>query len=423
MGGVIRLAGLSGVPAAATHPMHALVADSQLRSALAGVRALGKAGVPVVALAPHAGAAGLWSRNTAVRGLGPDPAVDPDGFLAAISSAAARHGQSIVYAGRDATLQLLLDRHADLDPAASLPYPAIGATKVLFDKSLLPALAREAGVTVPRSVAQGTARELRSAAMSPASVAVKPATVGTELDFTLLLSTETELPQLLRALPDEEEIVVQERFEGPMGSLALVVDGDGRLVARFQHAVRRLWPPEAGSTVEAASVVPDDGVTRQAMRLLAAAGYAGFAQIDFFDTPRGPVFVDVNPRFYASMPLALACGVNLPAAWHAVVTGSPVPAAGPYRAGVSFRWLEADLVAALRGLPHLLLRRSPAPRVGAAWAADDPAPGIVGAVDSALARLGRATSRLLSRGGHEAPRGSAPAVMTPDGCTSRRRTK
>jgi hypothetical protein len=43
----------------------------------------------------------------------------------------------------------------------------------------------------------------------------------------------------------------------------------------------------------------------------------------------------------------------------------------PYRAGVSYRWLEADLMAATRGTRGRLFGRGPQPRTGPMWARDD----------------------------------------------------
>jgi hypothetical protein len=99
-------------------------------------------------------------------------------------------------------------------------------------------------------------------------------------------------------------------------------------------------------------------------------------------SPRGPLLIDINLRFYGTMPLALACGVNLPAAWHAVATGAPLPSPAPYAVGVRYRRLEADLAAASHGAPRRLLRRTPGPKIGATWAPDDPLAGAMVSVDS-----------------------------------------
>ena len=66
-------------------------------------------------------------------------------------------------------------------------------------------------------------------------------------------------------------------------------------------------------------------------------------------------------------------------------------AGGPaaYPEGVAFRWLEGDLVAAAAGHPGRLLRRPPAPRVGAMWATRDPLASALLATRAVTSRLGR----------------------------------
>ena len=108
--------------------------------------------------------------------------------------------------------------------------------------------------------------------------------------------------------------------------------------------------------------------------MLAAVGFSGLAQLDLIERAGRRFLIDINPRYYTSMPLALACGVNLAAIWHAVVIGDRIPPCR-YPAGVNFRWLEADMRAAIHGAPRVLAERIPRPRVGAMWAWDDPAPG------------------------------------------------
>jgi predicted ATP-grasp superfamily ATP-dependent carboligase len=170
-------------------------------------------------------------------------------------------------------------------------------------------------------------------------------------------------------------------------SIELVIDREGRLVARFQQVTRRTWPSAAGSIALATSVEPDEGLVSRTAAMLAEVGYWGLAQVDFVETPSGFTLLDVNPRFYRCLPLAVACGTNLPALWHAVAVGRPVGEPGAYRTGMTYRWLEADLVAAVRGAPARLFERAPHPSTGAAWASDDPLPGVLLSV-SALASRG-----------------------------------
>jgi len=368
--------------------MDALVTDAHLRYAVTGLRGLVAGGVDVVALGRSRGAAGLWSRYPAARAVGPDSVDAPAAFRARVGEVARRRGPLVVYPCEELSIDALLADPAALPDEAVLPYSGEAALRRLRDKRGLAPLAEEAGLGAPATLFQGSARELRKARL-PERCVVKPIGAGGRLISARVVESRAELLSLLDGLPHEEPLLVQEHVPGPLASLAVVVGRDGRLVARFQQTALRTWPVQAGRSSLAVSVAPDEALVERAVALLVGAGYWGLAQMQFLAGRRRPSLIDVNPRFYGSLSLALACGVNLPRAWHDVATGAEPPRPGPYRLGVSYRWLEADISAAYNGAVKLLLRRAPRPRVGAMWAPEDPLPSTILAFATARERIGR----------------------------------
>jgi predicted ATP-grasp superfamily ATP-dependent carboligase len=111
--------------------------------------------------------------------------------------------------------------------------------------------------------------------------------------------------------------------------------------------------------------------------------------------------IDLNPRFYVSLTLAVAAGVNLPAIWASLLLGLPVEDHG-YRSGVRFRQEKGDpraiacelrrgnYAAARDLLPH---RRT----VHALFSIRDPRPGLSIARDAAVAARRRLRDRRRGR--------------------------
>jgi biotin carboxylase len=353
------------------------VTDAHSRAAVAGIRGLGRAGVSVVAQATSRGAAGRWSRYAAAGG-------------ADLAALVAEHGPLVVYPGQENAVATLA---AGLPPGA-LPSQPGDAALALGDKVRAAELGVAAGVPPPALRASGTAEEI-AGDPPPAPVAVKSPGLSDALPGTLVCDTDAEVRALLDSLPADEPVLVQERAAGALVGVSLVLDRDGAVVARFQQVARRLWPTAAGASSAGVSVAPDDDLVERAAAVLRGADYWGLAQLQFVATARGPALIDVNPRFYGSLPLALAAGANLPAAWHAVATGERPSASGDYRIGVGYRWLEGELTAAFNGELRRLIEAPPRPRVGAMWAADDPLPGMVLGADAARQRISR---RRPSRG-------------------------
>jgi len=372
--------------------MDALVTDAHIPSAVSGIRALGREGLAVAALAPRRSAVGLWSRYCAARAVGPDSVTDPDGFMAAVHRVVERHGGLVVYPGQDEALNALLADEPGLPADAMLPYPGPEPLAALRDKGRLAILAADAGLATPSAFAVGQAGQLLSGEL-PDGAVVKPSLPGGAFAEVRLADSREDLRAVLATVPAGEEVVLQERLSGRLMAVSVLVDRDGDLVRRFQQVSLRTWPPDAGISSLAVSVEPDEALVEACRALLAAAGYWGLAQLQFLDAADGRRLIDVNTRFYGSLALALAAGVNLPAAWHAVTLEQPAGTPQPYRAGVSYRWVEADLMAATRGIRGRLTSRGPRPRTGPMWARDDPVASFLFAVDAAgggiRRRLGR----------------------------------
>jgi len=359
----------------------ALATDAHLREVVAGIRGLGRGGVPVVALASRPSAAGLWSRYVVSRRLAGDSTVHSAALDGVIAGIGRDHGPLVVYPGAEETINALVETVRP-SPRVLLPYASLEAVRLLRDKRALAELAREAGLTAPATIAEGHAGDLARASIG-VPCALKPVRSGSALATTRVVRSAPELRRVLGKLPATEPVLAQELYRGTLMAIALVIDGAGRPLARFQQASRRIWPREAGVSSLAVSVAPDERLVKKAVAVLRGASYAGMAQLQFIDGARGPLLIDVNPRFYGSLPLALASGVNLPAIWHAAVVDGSRPDTRDYRVGVTYRWLRADVAAAMGGAPGALLRRASRPRTGAVWAADDPLPALVSTAGTA----------------------------------------
>ena len=193
----------------------------------------------------------------------------------------------------------------------------------------------------------------------------------------------------------------------------IVAGRDGEMLTEIHQEATRTWPPGAGDTVLGRVVAPDPELSRGIARLVAELGWQGLAQIEFFRAPDGTVAItDFNGRFYGSMALAIAAGVNVPAIWARDALGLDPWEGGTRREarlGARFQWLNRDLAAGYAqgpaGLVDALAR-------GAA----------VGALDVECARSAAGLPLPAARGrapaagegsGWVAPRSAAPRSASP----------
>src|SRR5262249_47201918 len=139
-----------------------------------------------------------------------------------------------------------------------------------------------------------------------------------------------------------KSVLVQEFIEGAgAGYFALM--RDGQLRAEFAHRrIRDVRPTGSGSALRA-SVRPDPRVREAALAILSAIGWDGVAMVECRLRNDGtPIFMEVNGRFWASLPLAIYAGANFPALLAEMAEFGDVKTREDYRTGVRCRWILGD---------------------------------------------------------------------------------
>jgi predicted ATP-grasp superfamily ATP-dependent carboligase len=325
------------------------------RGALAAARALARAGwtVDVAYSEP-----GMTASSRAVgRAFAvPSPHEDRGGFVDAVAGAIEDTGAEVVFPA-DETQLLALSRHRDR-LGAILPYASHEVLRRATDRLEVARLAERTGLGTPATWRPGDLREWSG------PVVVKgrhPALVeddGGASRVETRIGTAVEARQWIAELEAAgHDAVVQQLALGRLASVSVLTDGDGVVRSESHQVTDRMWPPEAGVSTRARIVPADPGLSERISVLLAELGWVGLAQLQFIVDAQGRAnLIDFNPRFYGSLSLALAGGINFPASWAALATGRPVPAPRPPRIGLRYQWLGGDLRRAARerrgGLAH-----------------------------------------------------------------------
>jgi predicted ATP-grasp superfamily ATP-dependent carboligase len=243
----------------------------------------------------------------------------------------------------------------------------------LLDKRFMHSRARSAGLRVPDEQAFDTKRDLLDQEdQLPYPIVVKPVVRRSSHAPTSMRIDHKSQLELAPSGP----VVVQPFLFGSISSFNGVVKG-GRWIAAVHQRYERLWPPGCGASSAAVTIPPDASLEEKLLQLV--VGHEGIVEVEFAD---GHV-IDVNPRAYGSLPLAVKAGANLAAVWCAAARDEQ-PLGQPVRAtpGVRYRWLDADvrsITAQVRSrdmsIPNAL--RALRPRSGSAHSIEDwrdPAP-------------------------------------------------
>jgi predicted ATP-grasp superfamily ATP-dependent carboligase len=189
------------------------------------------------------------------------------------------------------------------------------------------------------------------------------------------------------------ECVVQQYVSG-VGIGVSMLFNHGKLRAKFSHK-RLVEKAVTGGPSTLRIGVVNPVLEEYAQKLLESVEFHGVAMVEFKyneNTGQGWL-IEVNPRFWGSLGLAIQSGVDFPLLLYRMATEGDVSPVVEYRTGLVVKWILGDLAAAAGRLNH---RNGSPSGVRAALRADgyddfhwdDPLPFFAGAVLSLRKFLG-----------------------------------
>lgn len=359
-----------------------LVAGDDYYASLAVVRGL-RAGGYEPWFATHAAATfAARSRATAGTFTLPRPARGNDAYVAALAEAARECGAEVVLAGNDLPLKALAGRNADFPAGTVLSAPTPDVVERTTDKAVLAALAAEVGLATPPTV-EVTLAELpvrREQLAFPAVAKPASSAVG-ERDRTWVAPPAQlveDVSALERLLAKSPRWLVQPYLDGVLTAVAGVA-WNGNIVCSVHQAALRVHPAQVGVSAYAEAIPADPALDSALGEVLRRLGWSGIFQFQLIRHGGAAHVIDLNPRPYGSLALAIGAGANLPAIWVDCLLGRE-PGNASYRAGTYFRAELRDARALLDALRQrrlseaLSIARPRRRTVHAIFSVRDPAP-------------------------------------------------
>ena len=347
-------------------PRHVLVTDAHSTSALSVVRSLGSHGMRVTA-AGEQGRFNLagYSRYVERSIVLPSAEADPAGYLDRLEGELRRTHYDLLMPTTDTTVTLIRHRRSRIEDLVRIALPCNEALTAAQDKAMTLRVAAETGVAAPRTWTFDSIEALRAGAHQVSYPCVVKPRFSCRWDGNGALVRATvrhaDSPEsLIRAFAaarcESEFLLVQEKVEGT-GVGVFVLASEGTPLAVFAHRRLREANPTGGRASLAESIKADDRLLPPALRLLAALKWTGVAMIEFKDAgaPNPPMLMEINGRFWGSLPLAVKSGVDFPWLLARLMLGEDVPRTASYTTGVRCRHLKGDisyLIAAFKGRPR-----------------------------------------------------------------------
>lgn len=334
-----------------------LITDASENAALAVIRSLGSKGVLVAAGDWRATSPGLASKFCRKRVRYPPPHEDKEGFLRSIM-ALARSGQfDMVIPITDITASILSAHKDELEEHVIVATPDFRTFLKALDKATTLKIALERGIPCPNTFCPEDSSDIREISrLVRYPVVIKPrrkiAWSGnkavlmkvTERNFAkgpdeLVTKYEDLVRQYRPFLMPDNLPLIQEYVPGSGLGVELLMHRSA-VKAIFMHKRLREYPPTGGASTLRISIWNEE-LYRLGVRLLRAMGWEGVAMVEFrLDERDGiPKLMEVNGRFWGSLPLAIASGVDFPYLLYRLLMGEDVEPVLRYEIGKMRRWL------------------------------------------------------------------------------------
>lgn len=357
------------------------------RGALAAVRSLGAAGHQVDV--GQGGRHSLASRSSAVHEAVPLPALERDlhAYLDAVDRRLREVPYDAVMGAGDAEVLALVCAGSRFGPPVL--HPPASVVRSVLDKQCVHQAAEAERVGAPSAALFTDTHDLR-ARLREGPVVVKPRLHWDVGSDARPLRTEAQVArteaQALRMVEDirqsQGEAVLQDFVVGNLMSYVVLLDDEARVVAQCQQRTVHAYPEPMGVSARAVTEPVDVRVADDSLRVLTRLRLTGLVQVQYIYDPgrRRRLLIDVNPRIYGSIQLAVSAGVDFPRLWVEAAAGRR-PSSPPVtaRAGVQYQWLEGDLRRSLarRSVRELVGCLTAAPRsTHSTLSLHDPSPAL-----------------------------------------------
>lgn len=390
----------------------AIILDGNLKSALACVRSLGERGIIVSVGATRDTGMALHSRFATAVFMYPSPYTHQVDFIEAVKHEAVRlGGKPVVYALSDATWLSLYTYRDMLAPYMTLIFPSETSVDIAFDKGATYSLAHVSAVHTIPTKAPVTHEEILNLSRDiNYPVVVKSRRSVTWKDGVGIFGTASFV-QSAEALVSQFEKITHESGESPLIQTCIygeeygveMLAHKGKYFALTVHHRLRSLSPTGGASVLKETIGEGDlyhELRGYAEVLVKKLAWSGPIMVEFkvdSDT-RTPYLMEINGRFWGSLPISVAAGADMPYQYFMYATTGKPPTQITYgREGVVSNHRMGDVAHLMRVLfkrdamrTHLYPNRTSALRnffalpkgtVSDVWSLHDPKPSLMEIID------------------------------------------
>jgi len=329
------------------------VLDGRSLASLAIVRSLGKKGFEIQCGEEFGLNLTRFSKYVKKSWIYPSPNSNPDVFIKEIKKITEQEKFDMIIPVRDDTTLLIAKHAKDLSHITNLYIAEYDAIRLLQDKAETIRIAQKCGVPHPRTwfPEETDLKEILKNLKTPFLIRARISSGSRGIAF--VRKADDFFEQYESVKRDFGEPMIQEYVQKNSYCTACVLlDHNSDEIASFAYERVKEYPLSGGPTVVGISCKNDE-VIRYALSLLKSIGWKGVAEVEFIIDQQGiPKLLEVNPRFWMPLNLAIQSGVDFPYLLYQLAMKNPVSKPETYTIPMKYRWVIPNEILWTLASPH-----------------------------------------------------------------------
>lgn len=319
-----------------------LLTNGQQRKTLSAARSLGKKGIRVIVAEVTRLNPSAFSKYCSKALVYPDPGSKPDEFYQWLRNTITKYKCDVVFPMDDDTMDVVMRNYEELSAICSIPVPTFSSYDKARDKGEAAKLVEESGGDCPRTLIPGGSSEVEALADKISfPVVIKPSK-GSGSRGIRIVNNKEELLKEYKAIHSQYPYpLLQEYVElGQRVDVCLVYDKNSNLKAHFIQREIRHFPVDIGPSTLQEGICNDE-LLAACLKTMEKLPWYGVVEFEFMRDGRDGKykFMEINPRFWASLHTAVISGVDFPNILYDLASGEDVEYNQDYEKGKMCRWL------------------------------------------------------------------------------------
>jgi len=316
------------------------ITDGQWRKTLAAVRALGREGFIVWVGDKWKLSTSFFSKYCKRKVVYPDPVKYHEKFRQFMLDFISSERPDVTIPADDETVKFFSKNKDILQEYTKIPVANYETIELANNKAEIIQIAKKIGIPIPKTSIVNDVESIDIPSNFP--LIVKP-NLGSGSRGMFVVNDEEQLFNAVQEITKKGMIaLVQEKIpmEGAGYGVSALLNWKSEVRAIFVHKRLREYPVHGGpSTLRISVKYPE--LAKLGVKLLKYIGFQGAAMVEFKMDPRDntPKLMEINPRLWGSLQLAIASGVNFPLYLVKLALDGDVEEVTDYKEGIIARWL------------------------------------------------------------------------------------